>query len=77
MKQEEIFQRTAIERMKSDEKWGTQSIPNGTHSDYALVTILLEEVGEVARAVLERDEENLRDELFDVMQVATAWLEAL
>jgi NTP pyrophosphatase (non-canonical NTP hydrolase) len=40
-------------------------------------TILMEEVGEVARAVLENDNTQLRKELVEVAAVAVAWLESL
>lgn len=39
------------------------------------IAILTEEVGEVARALLEVDPENLRDELIQVAAVAVRWLE--
>lgn len=42
------------------------------------LAVLLEEVGEVARAVLEQSPADLlRDELIQVVAVATAWLEGL
>lgn len=59
------------ERMRQDAKWGWPR-----HLDATLwSTVLLEEVGEVARAVLERDRLNLRQELVQVAAVALAWLE--
>jgi hypothetical protein len=39
--------------------------------------VLSEECGEVSRAVLDRDDRQLRDELVQVAAVAVAWLEAL
>jgi hypothetical protein len=41
------------------------------------LTILTEEVGEVARAIHDGDDKNLRDELVQVAAVAIAWLEAI
>lgn len=41
------------------------------------LAVLLEETGEVARAVLERDAPSLRRELVQVAAVAMAWLESL
>lgn len=41
------------------------------------VTILLEELGEVARAVNDMNRENLREELVQVAALCTAWLEKL
>ena len=40
------------------------------------VAVLMEECGEVARAVLQRDDQNLREELIQVAAIATAWLES-
>ena len=39
--------------------------------------VLNEECGEVARAVLDRDEDALVNELIQVAAVAVAWLESL
>lgn len=39
------------------------------------LAVLAEEFGEVARAILERDEVNLREELVQVAAVTIAWLE--
>lgn len=80
MKREDIFDGIDVARDVADAKWGSKSIPNRMDEQgyrYALATILMEEVGEVARAILERDDENLADELFDVCQVAVAALEGL
>lgn len=41
------------------------------------VTVLLEEVGEVARAILEQKPEDLRSELVQVAAVAVAMIEAV
>jgi hypothetical protein len=41
------------------------------------LTVLVEEVGEVARAVLESDGRGLREELVQVAAVAVAWIEGL
>lgn len=41
------------------------------------VTVLTEELGEVARAVQERDEAHLREELTQLAACCCAWLEAL
>jgi NTP pyrophosphatase (non-canonical NTP hydrolase) len=40
-------------------------------------TVLVEEVGEVAHAILENDIDNLREELIQVAAVCVAWLETL
>lgn len=44
---------------------------------YTAQAILAEEAGEVAHAVLEKDDENLKEELIQVAAVAVAWLEAI
>ena len=41
------------------------------------LAILVEEVGEVARAICDRDPEHMREELVQVAAVAVAWVEAL
>lgn len=43
-----------IERNAQDEKWGPQH-----HSDEKWLAILMEEVGEAAKAILEKDEASL------------------
>ena len=58
------------ERVQQDEKYGLQG-----HSDYHWQTILAEEFGELARAVLESG--NREKELVHVAAVAVAWLECL
>lgn len=65
-------------RVAADAKWGRKSGGEGPWLDnpYSGLVILMEEVGEVARAALERDPESIERELYDVCQVAVAWLEA-
>lgn len=67
------------ERASQDAKWGQQN-----HDNRKWAAILMEEIGEVARAVLESeqgqqnaDSVNLREELVQVAAVAMAWLECL
>jgi hypothetical protein len=45
--------------------------------DVLRLAALVEEVGEVARALHDGDFENLREELVQVAAVAVAWVEAL
>lgn len=45
-------------------------------SDDRKYVILGEEVGEIARAMLENDPENLFDELIDVAALCFAWMES-
>lgn len=64
------------ERARQDALWG----PPDASTDalvLALVAILTEETGEVARAVLEQDRDNLRTELVQVAAVAQKFWEAL
>lgn len=68
-----IFELIRAERERQDKKWGSQRhLPNYTWS-----AILTEENGEVAKATLEKDTANLKEELVQVAAVAVAWLEAL
>ena len=65
-----------IERLRQDEKWG----PPRAHARedlLELVVVLTEEVGEVARAVLEDDQQNLQEELVQVAAVCQKIYEAL
>jgi NTP pyrophosphatase (non-canonical NTP hydrolase) len=55
-------------------RWGGESV--ATISDDRRLRVLVEEVGEVARA-LEEDDSQLPVELVQVAAVAVAWLEAL
>jgi NTP pyrophosphatase (non-canonical NTP hydrolase) len=41
------------------------------------LAVLVEEVGEIAKAIQERDWANLREELTQTAAVCTAWLQAL
>jgi hypothetical protein len=74
-----IFEDICGERDRQDAKFGwaddgTSLLPG--RNLHAKVSVLLEEVGEVAKAVLERDAGNLTEELVQVAACAVAWLEA-
>ncbi|KKN08330.1 hypothetical protein LCGC14_1057930 [marine sediment metagenome] len=59
------------ERQRQDEKWGTQR-----HGGNLWLTILVEEVGEISRVLLEDLGPNLlRRELIQVAAVCRAWVE--
>lgn len=58
-----------IERDNQDKKWGPQH-----HSDEKWLTILMEEVGEAAKAVLEKDEASLFEEVVQIGAVLEAWV---
>ncbi|RKU10861.1 hypothetical protein C6503_19445 [Candidatus Poribacteria bacterium] len=58
-----------IERNAQDERWGEQN-----HSDEKWLAILLEELGEAAKAVLEKNEEGLLEETVQVAAVLQNWV---
>jgi NTP pyrophosphatase (non-canonical NTP hydrolase) len=60
------------ERKRQDEKWGRQD-----HGPDMWLPILAEELGEVAKAILEGDPGDYRKELIQIAAVAIAALEAL
>lgn len=89
------FDLIAAERRRQDAKFGGRENPesilpraNTAESQYAKLGVLMEEVGEVARAALEADFGNvntkglpggfdhLQEELVQVAAVAVAWLES-
>jgi NTP pyrophosphatase (non-canonical NTP hydrolase) len=71
MKFEDIIDAIKLERIRQDNKWGTpRDLPDRTW-----LTILVEEVGEIAKATLEHDETNLREEIIQVAAVCISWLE--
>lgn len=72
MKRHEIFELINLERNKQDKKWG--ALPKYL-SDMVWLTVLMEEVGECAEAILKRDWNNLKLEIIQVATVAIAWLE--
>jgi len=65
------------ERTLQDKKWGEQN-----HDDFTWLTVLSEEVGEVAKASLHDkfggiEAGNVRNELVQVAAVALAWIECI
>ena len=83
MTRDEIFAAIVAERARQREKWSrAHSWGFGDCSSLEVVepvkaAVLAEEVGEVARAMLDGDRLALRTELVQVAAVAVAWLEAL
>lgn len=63
----------AKERVRQVEKWGDQRI----HSALYWFAILAEETGEVAKAILQQDWNNLRTELIQSAAVIATWIEAI
>jgi len=63
------------ERLSQEGKWGEQN-----HGDEIWLAILTEEVGEVAKEILEiragKDEYDIDNEITQVAAVALSWLEA-
>lgn len=83
MKRKEVFDRIDRERWEQGRKWGDPhpwGIGDCSNPDIAplvKVAVLSEECGEVARAVLDRNDGELKAELVQVAAVAVAWLESL
>ena len=83
MTREQVFAEITAERKRQHVKWG--HIHEWGHGDCSSpgmapevkMTVLAEEFGEVARAVLDRKPADLRTELTQVAAVAVAWLEGL
>lgn len=81
--------RSAIYRLIDDERTRQQSKWGGQHAwgtgdcssqhvhPIVKSAVLMEEAGEVARAILDRDSADLKTELVQVAAVAVAWLESL
>lgn len=59
----------SLEREYQIQKWGEQK-----HSDERWLAILTEEVGEVAKAILENDDVELLNEMCQVGAVLEAWV---
>lgn len=83
MRRSEAFTEIRAERARQAAQWGQEH--GWGHGDCASdgvppivkAAVLTEECGEVARAVLDKNDDQLRDELIQVAAVAVAWLEAL
>jgi NTP pyrophosphatase (non-canonical NTP hydrolase) len=58
------------ERERQDAKWGVQD-----HDDYVWLAILVEEVGEAAKAILEGGMATVEKEVVQIIAVCMAWLE--
>ncbi len=82
MKRRLIFDAISTERERQQalwdhpHDWGIGDCSNPELPDTLKMVILAEEGGEVARAVLERDTNQLQEELVQVAAVAVAWLES-
>jgi NTP pyrophosphatase (non-canonical NTP hydrolase) len=66
------LQDVLLERCQQDKKWGEQN-----HHIERWVCILLEEFGEVAKAILENDPAKIREESVQTAAVALAIIECI
>lgn len=84
----EVIEEVAIERARQEQigldkavagvRWSSCADPDMPGGDDRRYTVLGEEFGEVANALLEhRGDEALRTELIQVAAVAVAWVEAI
>lgn len=66
-----IAEAIEMERKRQNEQWGAQS-----HSHETWLAILLEEIGEVAKSVLQdKPMEDLQQEIIQAAAVCFVWLE--
>lgn len=73
-----VLAEVAAEAARAHAKHGARSILDPQAPDSARLPVLVEEVGEVARAMLEgADAGHLRAELLQVAAVALTWVEAI
>jgi hypothetical protein len=83
VRREAILHEIANERQRQRIKWtvahawGHGDCSSDGVDDAVKMAVLTEEVGEVARALLDRKPADLRAELVQVAAVAVAWVEAL
>jgi len=68
---ETIFQAIREERKRQDEKWGADRHQTSLY----WLGILVEEVGEVAKAIIEFDERQTQLEILHCASVCVCWLE--
>lgn len=71
MTTDKILDMIRDEREKQDDKWGEQN-----HHPLKWMSILMEEVGEASKAILEEDNVNYVDELIQVAAVVVAMIES-
>ena len=67
-----IFRDVLKERHRQNEKWGWPR----NHFDSTWYTIFMEEVGEIAEALLDGTVEEARREIIQAIAVLFAWLES-
>lgn len=67
-----VLNEVETERWRQEGKWGEQN-----HDSPLYLTIMVEEVGEVAKAILEHRRQEVRAELVQVAAVAVAMIECI
>lgn len=67
-----VYENIKSERLYQDNRWGVRNQENEKW-----LSILVEEIGEVAQAMLEGENLKVREELIQVAAVAVAWLECI
>lgn len=77
MKRAAIFQAIAAERTRQMVKHPGHTIADDSTELYKKLAILVEEVGEVSRAMLDGKPDDMRKELVEVAACAVGWLESL
>lgn len=60
------------EQKRQHEIWGEQN-----HGSFKYLSILVEEIGEIAKAILEHDTENIRVEVIHSAAIAISFVECL
>lgn len=78
MRQKEALGAIVFERMSQEKKHGDESCASPSNTDAKRLAILVEEVGEVAKAMTydNGNEDELQKELVQVAAVCVAWLES-
>lgn len=66
------YRQVSYERARQIVKWGKQA-----HDDLYWLGILIEEIGELAKAIIESKPADIKSELIQVAAVAVAWHEWL
>ena len=66
-----VFNIIEAERQRQDKKWGQQN-----HKGEKWMLIAVEEIGEIAKAILEKDTLNYYLEIIQAAAVLTAWAES-
>jgi NTP pyrophosphatase (non-canonical NTP hydrolase) len=82
MQRRRVYSLIDAERQRQAELWGKDhgwgyGDCSTDLANTVKLTVLAEELGEVSRAVLEKNQPNTRTELIQVAAVAVAWLECL